>query len=82
MISLKDNRTALVNLGSTLVAIDDITKLIDIYSENKPGPAYIRCVHEGNLDIQIDRTIMVTTLEAQRTRLVSYLATLGIDANS
>lgn len=82
MITLRDNRTALVNIAGTIDALENLELLIKTYSEDKPGPAYVRCAYVGDIDIQIDRAIMVTALEAQRQRLISYLATLGIDANS
>lgn len=82
MISLSDNRTALVNLASTIDALENLELLIKTYSEEKAGPAYLTCDYVGDIRVQFDRSIMVTALEAQRTRLISYLATLGIDANS
>lgn len=86
MISLKDNHTALVNLGVTIRAIEQLDGLIAYYSEDKPGPAYVSFQHSqkhsGSEDIQIDRKIMLVALKEQRQRLVDYMATLGIDANN
>lgn len=86
MIKLKDNRVALMNLGNTIKAIDQLDELISIYSEPKPGPAYVTFEHlDRPMCAQIDRSIMLVALNAQRDRLVEYMASLGIevgDANS
>jgi hypothetical protein len=83
MITLKDKKTALVNLGVTVDALDNLTDLIKYYSVDKPGPAYVVFNHTscGKSEAQIDRSIMVTALKAQKQKLVDYLATLGIDAS-
>lgn len=84
MISLKDNKTALINLSVTIEAIEKFDILIEHYSEDKPGPAYIQMKHvpHTNVDVQIDRQLMVVALVAQRQKLIDYMATLGIDANN
>jgi len=83
MISLSENRTSLVNLGSTIDAIETLDRLIDYFNEPKPGPAYLTVRYAASSpEIQIDRAVFVLALEAQRDKLVAYLSTLGIDANS
>lgn len=83
MVKLSENRTALINLGTTIAAIDELDTLIKFYSVDKPGPAYCSFTHvdgPGEVKVQIDRKLMVPTLQAQRQKLVDYLATLGIEA--
>lgn len=84
MLSLSENRTALVNLKHTLMALDEIRNLIGYYSEEKLGPAYVKFVlgagPMAEINVQIDRPIMVAALTAQEQKLVNYLKTLGIDA--
>ena len=86
MIKLKDNRVALLNLGNTIKAIDQLDDLILIYSEPKPGPAYVAFEYlDSPMTTQIDRSIMLVALNAQRAKFVEYMASLGIevdDANS
>lgn len=81
MVKLSDNRTALINLGTTIGAIEDLDKLIKLYSEDKPGPAYCNFEYHGPITkVQFNRSIIVVALKAQRQHLVDYLATLGIEA--
>ncbi len=82
MVKLSENRVALMNLGVTINAIEEFDTLIKFYSVDKPGPAYCTLTHvdgPGELKVQIDRKLMVPTLQAQRQKLVDYLATLGIE---
>lgn len=84
MISLKTHKTALINLECTINALTNINRLIDAYSADKPGPAYVKFDHvlgHGLIDVQINRAIILPALKAQREELVEYLATLGIDAS-
>lgn len=83
MVKLSENRVALINLGTTIAAMDELDTLIKFYSEDKPGPAYVTYTHvdgPGEVKVQIDRKIMVPALQAQRQKLVDYLATLGVEA--
>lgn len=85
MIKLSENRVALLNIRSTIEALETLKELRAYYSETplKVGPAYVtfRYTNLGNLvDAQIDRAIMVECLTDQIARLEDYLATLGIDA--
>ena len=83
MISLADNRTALMNLGTTIKAIDDLDVLIEYYSANKPGPAYCTFEHvdgPGTVRVQFSRGTISDALMNQRDELVAYLETLGIEA--
>jgi hypothetical protein len=84
MISLKTHKAALVNLEGTINALINFNRLIDAYSVDKPGPAYVKFDHvlgHGLVDVQINRAIVLPALKAQREELVKYLATLGIDAS-
>jgi|TARA_R110000782_G_C14700428_1_gene402054 flavodoxin len=80
MISLKDNRTALLNLRGTIQALESLDMLIDNYSVDLPGPAY--AVFESgnsiNTRVQFDRRTIVIALKAQRAELAENLLTLGI----
>jgi hypothetical protein len=81
MISVKTNYTALFNLPVTIQAIKDLDIIIEHFSEDKVGPAYVSfkyLSHTAN-ETQIERSFMLTALKAQRQRLVDYLATLGIE---
>ena len=81
MIKLSEHRTALINLGNTIDAIEEIDLLINRYSEDKPGPAYCNFEYMGPVNkVQFDRSIILVALKAQRQRLVDYLETLGIEA--
>ena len=82
MVKLSENRVALINLGTTINALDELDALIKFYSADKPGPAYITCTHVdglGEVKVQIDRKIIVPTLQSQRQKLVDYLAGLGVE---
>ena len=82
MIKLSENMTALVNLKTTIEAMQNLQVLISYYSENKPGPAYMTADYNGSIiDLQIDRQIIVITLKAQYAILYDYLAELGIEAD-
>lgn len=84
MIKLSENKTALVKLETTIKAFESIHYLIEKYSEEKVGPAY--CAFDyiavEHSKVQFDRKIIVEALEKQKEKLVTYLASLGIDANS
>jgi hypothetical protein len=83
MISLKEHRVGLINLKVTIDALDQLDSLIAYYMVDKPGPAYCTLEHvdgPGTVRVQLDRSIAVPALEAQRQRLVDYLKTLGIQA--
>ena len=84
MISLKENKTALMNLNVTIKALDQLDQLIAIYSNGQVGPAYCSFKYldgiDNKADVQFDRAIIVSALEAQREKHRTYLATLGIEA--
>ena len=83
MVKLSENRVALINLGTTIAALDELDALIKFYSADKPDPAYITCTHVdglGEVKVQIDRKNILPALKAQKQRLVDYLATLGVEA--
>jgi len=82
MIKLSEKRVELMNLKVTIDALDEINILIKYYSVDKPGSAYCTFKYvdgPGQVDTHFDRKIIVTALEAQRQKLVDYLATLGIE---
>ena len=84
MIKLSDKRIELVNLKSTIQAIDDLDSLIKQYSENKPGPAYVTFTMVegyGSINVQFDRAIILVALKAHRAKLVEYMADLGIEVD-
>ena len=83
MVKLSENRVALINLGTTIAALDELDTLIKFYSVDKPGPAYVTFTHvdgPGEVKTQIQRPVMVLALQAQRQHLVDYLAGLGVEA--
>lgn len=80
MISLKENYVGLINLKGTIDAIQSLDELIEYYSVDKPGPAYVTFNHIGSgpIDVQFDRQVMLATLKVQRQKLVDCFAKLGI----
>ena len=81
MISLKNNRSALVNLPVTIKALEDLEILISYYSKDVPGPAYVifDCIDGPNqIRTQMNRKIMVAALQSQKQQLKEYLFSLGI----
>lgn len=82
MIRLEEHRTELSNLRTTIDALEELERLIDFYTEDKPGPACIAFEYASQVKsyVQFDRKIMVAALSAQRQTLVDYLAKLGIQA--
>lgn len=84
MIPLSQNKVALTNLDGTIEALETLDYLINTYSENKPGPAYCSFDYVAieHSEVQFDRSVVVKALESQKSKLVEYLASLGIDANS
>lgn len=82
MIKLSENKTALCCLPVTISALERLDKLIEIYSDDKPGPAYVKFVYIAMDDtMQIDRPFMVAALKAQRQKLVDYLGNFGIEVD-
>lgn len=83
MISLEEHRGKLINLPTTIAALDAIDELIAHYSDIGPGVAYctFNTGPRGDVSMQFSRPIILTALHAQRTVLVEYLATLGIVVN-
>lgn len=81
MLSVKDNKTALINLRFTFKALEDLDLLINLYSTDLPGPAYAEFSDGGGgtvYKVQLDRTNVVIALKTQKNKLVEYLATLGL----
>ena len=81
MIKLDEHRTALINLGTTIEALETIDQLIAFYSQDSKGPAYVLFqAPRGDGNVQFSRDVAVQALKAQREIKVQYLATLGIEA--
>jgi hypothetical protein len=82
MISLKDNRTSLVYLRTTIEALERIDVLIEKFSVARIGIVYVDIIKgdDDTVSLQMRPDIVVTALEAQREVLSEYLAELGIDA--
>lgn len=81
MIKYSEHRVGLVNLQTTFKAIENIDKLIEHYSVDKPGPAYCQfsVVGVGEVSVQFHREIILEPLKQQREKLTSYLKTMDID---
>ena len=78
-ISVKEHCIGLANLGVTFDAIRNLNRAITYYSSDKVGPAYISFEYSILENAQIERSIMVTALKAQRERLIDYLRGIGLD---
>lgn len=68
---MKLNLARLNSIAITLEAIEKMERLIEIYSEDKPGPAYLLAY--DSVELQIDRKLMVETLKAQIASYVKHL---------
>ena len=68
---MKLNLARLNSIAITLEAIEKMERLIEIYSEDKPGPAYL--LVNDSVELQIDRKLMVETLKAQIASYVKHL---------
>ena len=85
MISVKKHYVSLVNLKETLDALERIDRLIACYGVANTvhmGNACVRFDYTsttGIVDIQFDREIITAALLAQREKLVSHLADLGLN---
>lgn len=68
----KLNLARINSIQTTMEAIEQIEKLIEYYSVDKPGPAYLSCnnVNYESFDIQIDRKIMLDALTEQMNKLI------------
>ena len=81
MIKLSENCTALMNLHVTIDALYEIDELIAFFSQDLPGAAHLKIRGRAmEPEIQINRGIFLRALKAQRSHLVEYLATLGVEA--
>jgi hypothetical protein len=82
MIKLSENMTALVNLKTTIEAMQNLKELISYYSVDKPGPAYMTADYNGHIiDLQFDRYIAVNAMKEQYQILYDYLSELEIEAD-
>lgn len=71
---MKINKSILDSIRTTLVAIEEIDRAIDYYSEDKPGPAYITAkMFTQSSDFQLDRDVMLVALNEQKRRYIEYL---------
>jgi hypothetical protein len=82
MISLKKNRIALLNLQTSINAIDELIKFYN--DSTKTAPVYLNVKYYigESVELQMNRNVFVDALRGQRVVIVKYLADLGIDANS
>jgi hypothetical protein len=78
-ISVKEHCVELASIGVTFDAIRNLNEAIREYSRPVVGPAYIKFEHTVLENAQIERSIMVTALAAQRQRLIDYLTGIGLD---
>lgn len=80
MISFKDHRVELMNLPTTIDAIEQLEGLITYYEYAPQGPAYLQIRHAmSEPNIQLDRSFMIEALQSQRRKLIDYLTDMGID---
>lgn len=78
-ISVKEKGFELASIGVTFDAIKNLNKAIREYSRPVVGPAYIKFEYTSLENAQIERSLMVETLMAQRQRLIDYLTSIGLD---
>jgi len=71
-MTVKLNLARIASIQTTMEAIEKNRKLIEFYSEDKAGPAYVTCTYVAHepIDIQIDRKIMVKTLTEQMNQYI------------
>lgn len=82
MIKLSEKKLSLCSLPLTISALERLDKLIAKYDDGKIGPAYVKFEYIVMDDtVQIDWSIMVEALKAQRQKLVNYLEELGIEVD-
>ncbi len=66
----------------TIEAIETLDDLITYYSLEVPGPAYLKVkIHMNEPEIQLNRSVILPALRAQRKIYVDYLASAGIEYN-
>lgn len=81
MISLKENKTSLINLGNTIKAIENIDTLIEYYNKETVSCSYVDftgLTGSGKISVQFDKKHVIDALNALRNDLVEYMAALGI----
>lgn len=75
-LTVKLNLERIKTIQTTMEAIERHDRLIDHYSENKPGPAYLIAKvnnSSNHSEIQFDRDVMLTALKEQRQRYVDSI---------
>ena len=81
LIPLSRNRTALINLPTTIAALETVDRLITYYRDRRPEVIEVRFERGSSVDvIQLDRDMALELLTHKRQSLVDYLASLGIAA--
>ena len=81
LIPLSRNRTALINLPTTIAALETVDRLITYYRDRRPEVIEVRFERGSSSDvIQLDRDMALELLTHTRQSLVDYLASLGIAA--
>lgn len=81
LVPLARNRTALINLPTTIAALETVDRLITYYRDCRPEAIEVRFERGSSSDvIQLDRDMALELLTHKRQSLVDYLASLGIAA--
>ena len=81
LIPLARNRTALINLPTTIAALESVDKLIAYYRDCRTEVAEVTFRRGSSSDvIQLDRDMALELLTHKRQSLVVYFASLGIAA--
>lgn len=66
----------------TIKAVETLDDLIAYYSVDVLGPAYLKVKYAMNEpELQLDRSVILPALRAQRKVYVDYLANAGIEYN-
>jgi hypothetical protein len=81
MISLKENRAALFNLGNTIKVLENIDTLIEYYSKETISTSHVEFTGlngPGRIIVQFNKKFAIDALTAQRNELAESLAVLGI----
>lgn len=79
--AIAELRAALINLPTTIAALETVDRLITYYRDCRPEVIEVRFERGSSLDvIQLDRDMALELLTHKRQSLVDYLASLGIAA--
>lgn len=72
---MKLNLARLASIKTTLEAVAQFDDLIEYYSHDLPGPAYLTVKRRDavDMDIQIDRKLMLELIKTQRDQYIKHL---------